>query len=310
MRIGKMFLTLTSVCPKLLVLGANCFMSNINGLPRIVEEGMDSSSLRPESYLRREDGALAIPDDQLNTVADVRAYRKAAARDIRREVGRRRTAKVRRDKKERLQKEKEARQGEEKRNEEEVATQLAELLEKTRQGEQDAAAAALVAQQQRTEQALLSLVRGGGGGNAGGGGGGGGDADEGEGDDMSEGGGSGGDDADGGEGGDVREGGGGSGGDGGPSGVPGGVRGGSMGDEDVSDEAIRDVLECAVFQQQHKRNSCAKRWCVVGLSVGNVHDIPSKIGRSHGDTKLELARSLVRKYGAAWREKFKNVDDG
>jgi len=296
MRIGKMFLTLTSVCPKLLVLGANCFMSNINGLPRIVEEGMDSSSLRPESYLRREDGALAIPDDQLNTVADVRAYRKAAARDIRREVGRRRTAKVRRDKKERLQKEKEARQGEEKRNEEEVATQLAELLEKTRQGEQDAAAAALVAQQQRTEQALLSLVRGGGGGNAGGGGGGGGDADEGEGDDMSEGGGSGGDDADG--------------GDGGPSGVPGGVRGGSMGDEDVSDEAIRDVLECAVFQQQHKRNSCAKRWCVVGLSVGNVHDIPSKIGRSHGDTKLELARSLVRKYGAAWREKFKNVDDG
>ena len=258
---------------------------------------MDSSSLRPESYLRREDGALAIPDDQLNTVADVRAYRKAAARDIRREVGRRRTAKVRRDKKERLQKEKEARQGEEKRNEEEVATQLAELLEKTRQGEQDAAAAALVAQQQRTEQALLSLVRGGGGGNAGGGGGGGGggagtggDADEGEGDDMSEGGG--------------------SGGDGGPSGVPGGVRGGSMGDEDVSDEAIRDVLECAVFQQQHKRNSGAKRWCVVGLSVGNVHDIPSKIGRSHGDTKLELARSLVRKYGAAWREKFKNVDDG
>ena len=258
---------------------------------------MDSSSLRPESYLRREDGALAIPDDQLNTVADVRAYRKAAARDIRREVGRRRTAKVRRDKKERLQKEKEARQGEEKRNEEEVATQLAELLEKTRQGEQDAAAAALVAQQQRTEQALLSLGRGGGGGNAEGGGGGGGggagtggDADEGEGDDMSEGGG--------------------SGGDGGPSGVPGGVRGGSMGDEDVSDEAIRDVLECAVFQQQHKRNSCAKRWCVVGLSVGNVHDIPSKIGRSHGDTKLELARSLVRKYGAAWREKFKNVDDG
>ena len=111
MHIGKMFLTLTSVCPKLLVLGANCFMSNINGLPRIVEEGMDSSSLRPESYLRREDGALAIPDDQLNTVADVRAYRKAAARDIRREVGRRRTAKVRRDKKERLQKEKEARLG-------------------------------------------------------------------------------------------------------------------------------------------------------------------------------------------------------
>jgi hypothetical protein len=151
MRIGRLFLTLTSACPKLLVLGANCFMSNINGLPRIVEEGMDHSSLRPEPYLRQQEGALDIPDDKLNTVADVRAYRKAAVKAIRRKAGRTRMAKVRRDKRERLQKEKEARQVEEKRNEEEVAVQLAELLKETQQGEQDAVAAALVAQQQRTE---------------------------------------------------------------------------------------------------------------------------------------------------------------
>ena len=156
MRIGRLFLTLTSACPKLLVLGANCFMSNINGLPRIVEEGMDHSSLRPEPYLRQQENGLDIPDDKLNTVADVRAYRKAAIKAIRREAGRTRMAKVRRDKKERLREEKEARQVEEKRNEEEVAVQLADLLKKTRQGEQDAVEAALVAQQRRTEQALLS----------------------------------------------------------------------------------------------------------------------------------------------------------
>ena len=78
----------------------NCFMSNINGLPRIVEEGMDHSSLRPEPYLRQQEGGLDIPDDKLNTVADVRAYRKAAIKAIRREAGRTRMAKVRRDKKE------------------------------------------------------------------------------------------------------------------------------------------------------------------------------------------------------------------
>ena len=160
---------------------------------------MDHSSLRPESYLRQQKGALVIADDQLDTVADVRAYRKTAVAAIRREAGRRRMAKKRKDEKKRLQEEKAARQEEEKRNEEDVAAQLDELLRKTRVGEQNAVAAALVAQKQRTGQVLRSLGRGGGGGNAAGGGGGGGggagpggDADEGEEDDMSEGGGGGG----------------------------------------------------------------------------------------------------------------------
>jgi hypothetical protein len=128
-----------------------------------------------------------------------------------------------------------------------------------------------------------------------------------------------GDGADGGEGGDMGEGGGGDGGEsggegrgseGGKGGKPGGAQGGSMGDEDVSDEAIEDVLRCAVFRLENKKRGRGKHWCVVGLSAGRAHYVSFTFGRSSDDTKRELARTLVRQYGVAWRKAFQVVDGG
>ena len=87
---------------------------------------------------------------------------------------------------------------------------------------------------------------------------------------------------------------------------------GSMGGEDVSDEAINDVLKNAVFRyESRKQGKRGKRWCVVGLSAGKFHDsVPSKFGRTAGDTRRELARTLVKTYGTTWRGTFESEGDG
>ena len=331
---GKLFLTLTPVCcPKLLVLGANCFMSNINGLPRIVEEGMDHNSLQSELYLRRQKDALIISDEHLNTVADVKAYRKGVADDKRREEGKKRMARKRKNmkKKKMLEmevKRKEARQEEEKKNEVEVAAELVKVLNKTREGEEAAVAAALVAQRERSEQVARNLRgkgNGGAGGDAGGGGGGGGgsensgngdtggESDGEEGEDMSEGGGGNREEGDGGESSGKGAGSDGSrgGGTGAPhhkAGIPGGVQGESIGERDFS-KAVEDALRCAVFRFEKRRKGCSrgKHWVVVGLDMNMIHQLPFKFGKSTNDSKHELARTLIMQFGMAWREKFKAV---
>ena len=87
--------------------------------------------------------------------------------------------------------------------------------------------------------------------------------------------------------------------------------GGSLGGEDVSDEAINDVLENAVFRyEKRKVGRRGKRWCVVGLSAGKVHDdVLSKFGRTADDTKRELARTLIKTYGTTWRNTFETEGD-
>ena len=64
-----------------------------------------------------------------------------------------------------------------------------------------------------------------------------------------------------------------------------------------------------VFRYESRKvGKRGKRWCVVGLSVGKVHDsVPSvsvclsQFGRTAGDTRRELARTLVETYGTTWR---------